>query len=115
MKYLSFFMFILLLTISCQNRETGSAETTTPVETAEYVLYEVQIEGMTCTGCEQTVEGVVKKMAGVGAIDADFTVGTAQPKFVEGKTDTTAVREVIESSGYKVVSFEEVSETGLTE
>ena len=109
MRYISVLSLIFLLAISCQNNETKSAETTEPEAQIEYVLYEVVIEGMTCTGCEDTIEAGVNKVDGVGSIEANHVDGNAQIKFIEGKTDTVSVKGAIESSGYKVISIKEMS------
>ncbi len=120
MKYLSILSLILFLVVSCQNNESKKAETTdnetTEVEAVtDFVVYNVTIEGMTCTGCEETIEAGVTKVEGVGSVEADHTDGNASIKFEKGKVDTAAVKEVIEASGYKVLSFKEASEETIAE
>ena len=115
MRYLSILSIIFLLAISCQNNESKKAETTEVEARVEYVLYEVTIEGMTCTGCEETIEAGVTKVEGVGSIEASHTDGTAQLKFEEGKIDTLKVKEVIEASGYKVIEFKVLNEATIEE
>ena len=120
MRYLSILSVILLLAVSCQNNESKKTEST-DVETSEaeavanYVLYELTIEGMTCTGCEETIEAGVSKVEGVGSIEANHQDGKAQLKFEEGKVNTEAVKEAIETAGYKLVEFTEVSEEKIQE
>lgn len=120
MRYLSILSIIFLLAISCQNNESKEAETTdvesTEVEAAaEFVIYEVSIEGMTCTGCEETIEAGITNIEGVGSIEANHIDGNAQLKFEEGKIDTMAVKQAIEAAGYTVVAFKELTETTITE
>lgn len=120
MRYISILSIILFLAVSCQNKEAKKAETTdvetTEVETlANYVLYELTIEGMTCTGCEETIEAGVSKVEGVGSIEANHQDGKAQLKFEEGKENKEAVKEAIETAGYKLVDFVEVSEETIQE
>jgi copper chaperone CopZ len=120
MKYLSVLSLILFLAVSCQNNESKKAETTdtetTEVEAvSEFVMYSVAIEGMTCTGCEETIEAGVTKVEGVGSVEANHIDGNASIKFEKGKVDTAAVKEVIEASGYKVLSFKEGSEDTIIE
>ena len=69
------------------------------------MLYEVEIEGMTCTGCEETIEAGVKKVEGVGSIEASHTDGNARLNLIEGKIELHGVKKVIEASGYKVTGF----------
>jgi len=114
MRYLSILSLILFLAVSCQNSESKKAENTdtetTEVEaTANFVLYELSIEGMTCTGCEETIEAGVNKIEGVGSIEANHVDGNAELKFEEGKIDTAAVKAAIEAAGYKVLAINEVS------
>lgn len=115
MRYLSILSIIFLLAVSCQNNESKNSETTEPEVAAEYVLYEVTIEGMTCTGCEETIEAGVGEVEGVGSIEASHTDGNAQLKFFEGKTDTASVKQVIEAAGYKVLAFKELADSEITE
>ena len=110
MKYLTLAILLSVLAISCKNTETKADQAVESEPVADYVLFEVEIEGMTCTGCEQTVESGVTKVDGVGSIDANHVDGNAQIKFVEGKTDTSAIKQVIEASGYKVISFKKLTD-----
>lgn len=120
MKYLSVLSIILFLAVSCQNNESKKAETTDAEtseveEVTEFVLYDLTIEGMTCTGCEETIESGVTKVEGVGSVEASHIDGNARLKFVKGKVDTLAVKAAIEASGYKVVGIKEVSEDTVAE
>ncbi len=115
MKYLSYLLFIALLSISCQSKESKDTKSETPEQAVEYVLFEVQIEGMTCTGCEETIEAGVQKVDGIGTIEANHVDGNAQIKFVKGLSDTSAVKKVIEAAGYKVTGFKDLSSTQVTE
>ncbi|MEE4114912.1 MAG: cation transporter [Marinilabiliaceae bacterium] len=115
MKYLSYFLLVSVMLVSCQNKDKKTDETAQADMSVEYVLYEVEIEGMTCTGCEETIESGVTKVEGVGSVEANHTSGNAHIKFVEGKTDTTAVRKVIEASGYKVTGFKLADAAGSEE
>lgn len=111
MKNLIFLLLLATSVISCQSKETKAGDKTEPETNVKYVLYEVEIEGMTCTGCEDTIETSAKKVDGVGSIEASHVDGKAQIKFIEGKTDISAVKKVIEASGYKVIGFTEVDGT----
>lgn len=115
MRNLSILSIIFILAISCQNNESKTSETTEPEANVEYTLYEVSIEGMTCTGCEETIEAGVTKVDGVGVIEANHVDGNAQLKFIKGKADTISVKQVIEASGYKVISFKELAESTIAE
>ncbi len=120
MKILGFLSIILLLAISCQNNESKTANTDENVATeleapVDYVMYNVGIEGMTCTGCEETIEAGVTKVEGVGSVEANHVEGYAMLKFDKSKIDTLQVKNVIEAAGYKVLSFNVVPDSTITE
>ena len=113
MKYISILSLMVMVLVSCQNSETAK-EQPADNQAVIYELYEVSIEGMTCTGCEETIKKGVTGVEGVGAVEASHVDGNAQVKFIEGKTDTASVRKAIEASGYKVTGFKHITE-GTTE
>lgn len=61
----------------------------------------LEVSGMSCTGCESTVEAAVSKVPGSSDVEADHETGTVT---IDGDVDTQAVRTAIEDSGYTVES-----------
>ncbi len=57
------------------------------------------VSGMSCTGCESTVEASVSELPGCTNVEADHENGTVT---VEGDVDDGAVESAIEDSGYTV-------------
>jgi copper chaperone CopZ len=114
MKKILYLAVMILAITACQSREkkTGSD---TPEEGLTPVAYEIVIEGMTCTGCEQTIEGSVNKLDGIKMVDADHLGGIAKIEFFAEKTDTAAIRKAITGSGYKVVAFKTGDQPGQPE
>lgn len=96
------FFLLLLLSVSCNNSGNKAAKTdsSSPVSRVE-----VSIGGMTCTGCEQTIQANVSKLEGVKAVKATFTDGRALVDFDPAVTDTAMIRTAIIKSGYKVSGF----------
>ena len=72
---------------------------------------EVSVSGMTCTGCEQTVQASVSKLEGVSSVKAVFAEGKATIDFDAKKIDTSMIRSAISASGYKVTGFKPISIT----
>jgi copper chaperone len=60
---------------------------------------ELTVEGMSCGGCEQTVESALEEMENVESAAAD---NEADRVTVEGSPDDDAVAETIEDAGYTV-------------
>jgi len=110
MKNITIILAISALILSCQNTSTDKQEDNSTNEVLSAVKYEISIEGMTCTGCEETIEGGVMKIEGVSSIEATHTDAKALVVFDEEKTDTTAISESITKSGYKVLGFKPLAD-----
>jgi copper chaperone CopZ len=66
----------------------------------------LDVKGMTCSGCEYSVESALKKVKGVTAADADFKKANAVIEY-----DTKAVKverlvEAVNKTGYKATEPE---------
>lgn len=114
MKNILFFAVIIFALAGCQSKGK-KADTVISEETLTPVSYEIVIEGMTCTGCEETIEGSINKLDGIKMVDADHLGGMARIEFFSEKTDTAAIRNAITGSGYKVVAFKTADEPGQPE
>jgi copper chaperone CopZ len=74
-----------------------------PAETLSVI--EVSIGGMTCTGCEQTIQNNLGKLDGIKSVKASFTTGNAVVEYLPGKVDTLKMKETVTGSGYTVKKF----------
>jgi len=61
----------------------------------------LSVSGMSCTGCESTVETAVSDLSGVTGVEADHEAGTVT---IEGDVDDEKLRSAIEDSGYEVTT-----------
>ena len=62
--------------------------------------YTLDVEGMSCTGCEERVTNAAKGVDGVHRVDADHETGAVD---VTAEADTEdAVRDSIHDAGYDV-------------
>jgi len=114
MKKILLFAAMVIAVTACQSREKKSGAGVTD-ETLTPVAYEIVIEGMTCTGCEETIEGSINKLEGIKMVEADHLGGIANIQFFTEKTDTAAIRKAITGSGYKVVAFKPGDKPGQPE
>jgi copper chaperone CopZ len=99
---LSFCMGVLLA-ISCSGNKQEKSK-----DQGEPSLIEVKIEGMTCTGCEQTIQRNVGKLEGIKSVKATFTDGRAVIEYFPGTVDTLKINDAITGSGYKVIKFSNI-------
>ncbi|MFV2029625.1 heavy-metal-associated domain-containing protein [Neisseria sp. S1] len=60
----------------------------------------LNIEGMTCGGCVNSVTRVLEAIEGVEKVQVDLASGRAVINIAEGKTDTTQLIEAIENAGF---------------
>ncbi len=106
-------MCLMIIVASCGGgKSTGAKETAeTPEET---VTVNLSIEGMTCTGCENTICSNLEKIPGVKSVTASHTDGNAVIEFEPGKVDTVMLKEAVNATGYKALKTSAV-EPGINE
>ena len=106
-------MCLMIIMTSCGGgKSTGAKEAAeTPEATATVSL---SIEGMTCTGCENTICTSLEKIPGVKSVTASHTDGSAVIEFEPGKVDTAMLKEAVDATGYKALKASAV-ESSLNE
>jgi len=58
---------------------------------------------MTCPGCEAHVESEVNKLDGILSVKASYEGANTVVEYDKTKTDFTAIRKALISTGYKIV------------
>lgn len=66
----------------------------------------LQVEGMSCTGCEQRIGTVLQRLDGVRAVEADHACGRVRVRFASQKIDRATLAARVESLGYQVIDEE---------
>lgn len=61
----------------------------------------LRIEGMTCTGCVNSVARVLAALPGVAQADVSLTKARAKVTYDPALTGVEAMRQAIERAGYK--------------
>jgi copper chaperone len=59
------------------------------------------IEGMTCTGCVNSVTRVLTALPGVAAAEVSLTKARAKVTYDPAQTGVEAMRQAVERAGYK--------------
>jgi copper chaperone CopZ len=75
---------------------------------AEHVT--LQVEGMTCTGCEQRLGKALRRVDGVREAAVDHRTGQVRVRFDPAVTDRAALTAQIDTAGYSVTG--DTSDTG---
>ncbi|PLX15668.1 MAG: hypothetical protein C0599_16300 [Salinivirgaceae bacterium] len=104
MKILSVILISFVLAFSCNNAEN----TKQTEKAANFIQVELQVDGMTCTGCEKTIEANVNKLEGIGSIKADHKAGTAVLTYDESNVDIEEVKKVMAEKGYTVTAVKKL-------
>lgn len=72
-----------------------------PARSSHMERYELRVEGMSCTGCENRVEKALGQVGGIRRPDADHTAGTVEIVAESGTED--AAHQAIHDAGYDVI------------
>ena len=109
MRYL--FIICLFVAFSCSN--SGSKKSATEVKSAvqeniKTVAVEVSVKGMTCTGCEQTIQTGISSLKGVKQVKAKYQTGKAFVEFIPEIADTVQMKEKITAAGYVVAGIRSI-------
>ncbi len=75
----------------------------TKTQEATMDTVELQVKGMSCTGCEQRISTVLQRIEGVRRVEADHVNGRVEVRVGPGLTDRNVLVERIEAMGYDVV------------
>lgn len=85
----------------------GKNVTAVAVPAATVANADFYIEGMTCSGCEQSVNHALRQTPGVLKASATYSTGIASVTFDKSKVDPTELAQAItQATGYKVNRFE---------
>ena len=105
MKYLSIALVVLIaaavVAAGCLKKPEKAETTVAKIDTTPSQVVTLDVEGMTCTGCEATIKTAVKKVQGVKQVEADYESGTATVTINPEKADIDKVIAAIDAAGYK--------------
>lgn len=110
MRYLIVLCFAFLIACNSGGSRKIAAETKPAVEeNVKTIAVELAIQGMTCTGCEQTIQSGISAVKGVKQVKASFKNGKAYVELIPDMADTALIREKVTSSGYVLTGITPIS------
>jgi len=98
MKNIFYIVLVAAFIAGCSGKSSSTDNTTATVAKKTVTL---AVEGMTCTGCENTVSEAVTKIAGVSEIKASYVDSTAIVTFDPSKTSVDEIGAAITEAGYE--------------
>ena len=103
------FTILLAIAISITACNTNKKDSSNEKEAAKtevtpenVVLIDMDVNGMTCTGCENTIKSGVSELEGVVSVEASHTDAKTYVKVDTSLTDIDKISETISSKGYEV-------------
>jgi copper chaperone CopZ len=100
MKRLVYLLLGALFIISCNSGTNDSKNNES--KPPEYITTTISVEGMTCSGCENTVKTSLLEMNGVNAVAASHEKKIVKVKYDMNLTDLDAISKKIGDKGYQV-------------
>ncbi|MEX0845401.1 MAG: heavy metal-associated domain-containing protein [Balneolaceae bacterium] len=67
----------------------------------------LNVEGMGCSGCVDTVENALSALPGVKSVEVDLDGGTAQVEFDDQEVNTSEFENAIKDAGYTMTGIQE--------
>lgn len=96
----SFLLVSLFILASCGGGGKKEVKSDVAKETA---MIEVSITGMTCAGCENTIQSSLAEVPGIISVTASATNGNAIVEYNPAQADTLKIKEAINGCGYVAV------------
>ena len=108
MKKLFVLLTVIIMVFAACNRTSENTSSdqsqTAEINPENVVLIDMEVKGMTCTGCENTIKSGVSELEGVVEVEASHVNAKTFVKVDTSLTSPEAISEKIASSGYKVES-----------
>ena len=94
---------VSVITSSCTSSDK-KPEKVIVVKESDIFKEKIGVNGMTCVGCEVTLEENISKIEGVVSVKASHTEKEAIIEFDSTKTDINTITKTIKESGYKPIN-----------
>jgi len=101
MRKLMMLLMASLLLIGCNSRQKTD-EAAVENLSAEWVEVTLNVEGMTCNGCENAIKAGVESLEGIAAVESSFEEGWTKVKYDKSATSVAEIEGKITDTGYEV-------------
>ncbi len=118
-KTLILISIIAIMLFACKAKTAETAESENP-STSDLIVnpdalmqMDISVEGMTCTGCENTINSSVSEITGVVEVKSSYRDGKTIVKYDSTQTNIDHISQVISGKGYVVKGFEVHPDEGV--
>ena len=103
MKIIGILVFVFLIAGCGQETKRSKDKLAEIADTLTFKTALLRVNGMTCEGCENTIQTMVGKMEGVKKVKASYTDSLTKVVFDTSLSNIVMISETINKLGYKVV------------
>lgn len=104
MKKILIVLFAAALLAGCNNAGDKKDQTTSDqqVSAADWVEVTINVDGMTCDGCEKAIKAGVESLDGIASVESSHEEGWTKVKYDKSLTNVEAIEGKITDTGYTV-------------
>ena len=97
-------LFAALLLAACNStgKKTDDAAANAEAATTEWVEVRIEVDGMTCDGCENAIKTGVESLDGIAAVESSHEEGWTKVKYDKALTSVEDIEGKITDTGYSV-------------
>ena len=104
MKKFIMLLFAAALLSACNSATDKKDQATTDQEASavEWVEVSIEVDGMTCEGCENAIKAGVESLDGIATVESSFEEGWTKVKYDKAVTSVEDIEGKITDTGYTV-------------
>lgn len=114
MKIFFALLFLAVLFVGCvsqgSHEQNKTEQQTTKVAPENLETIEISVYGMSCEGCERTIQTAVGKLPGIQEVKASHLDSTVVVKFDKTQSSFDEMKNAITDKGYVVNDFKNIIE-----
>ena len=88
----------------CDSSSKESTKETVKIDKKNVLKTVINVEGMTCGGCESAIQGNLSKLDGVVSVKASHTAKTTVVEYDESQITQEELKKAIVETGYKIIT-----------
>jgi copper chaperone CopZ len=101
-KILILLLAVALFACNSQPKAEEAATEESVSHAAEWVEVTLDVEGMTCDGCEKAINAGVESLEGIAEVESDWEAKFTKVKFDKSVTSLEEISDKITETGYTV-------------
>jgi copper chaperone len=104
MKKILFILAATVMLFACNSnsKTPDEAASETPAVAAEWIEVVLNVDGMTCDGCENAIKAGIESLEGIASVESSFEEGWTKVKYDKSLTSVENIEGKITETGYVV-------------